>query len=60
MQNSKELIDFLSTIDSLQDRFRESVISQQREINPKHKPVDDTLELIAESTRYVDSQRGTF
>jgi len=61
MKSAKEVDQFLSTLDSLQSRFRDSVVIQQRQ-----DKANDAQEQVADResspalTRYVDSQRGTF
>jgi hypothetical protein len=61
MKSAKEVDKFLSTIDSIQSRFRDAVVIQQRldNANDTQEPVADR-ESSPALTRYVDSQRGTF
>lgn len=61
MQSSQEVTDFLSTLDSIQSRFRDSVVIEQRQGKANEsQDVAKSLEASAALTRYIDSQRGTF
>jgi hypothetical protein len=61
MKRPKEVTDFLSTIDSIQSRFRDSVVIQQRQGGANEsQDAAKSLEASVALTRYVDSQRGTF
>jgi hypothetical protein len=60
MATLKEVNDFLSTLDSLQARYHESVVIQQRGERMKKVEAEQTPEASAEINRYVDSQPGTF
>jgi hypothetical protein len=60
MATLKEVNDFLSTLDSLQSRYHESVVIQQRGDKTKKVEAAQTPEASAETNHYVDSQRGTF
>jgi hypothetical protein len=60
MANLKEVKDFLSTLDSIQIKFHDSVVARQREDRTRESQELQTPELSAELTCSVDSQRGTF
>ena len=60
MTNSKEVKDLLSTLDSIQIRFHDSVVARQREDRTRESQELQTPELRAELTYSVDSQRETF
>jgi len=61
MKDTKGVEDFLSTLDFIQSRFRDSVVVQQRMDRAEEAEGQAAiLESSAALTRHVDSQRGTF
>jgi hypothetical protein len=60
MATLKEVNDFLSTLDSLQARYRELVVIRQDGDRTQKVEVEQTPQACAEFNQYVDSQRGTF
>ena len=60
MATLKEVNDFLSMLDSLQSRYHESVVIQQRGDSPQKAEAAQTPGASAALNHYVESQRGTF
>jgi hypothetical protein len=56
----EDLNDFISKVDSIQARFHQTVVAQQREDSSKRAEYKHTPESIVESDRYIDSQWETF
>jgi hypothetical protein len=59
MLSSEDVKDFISTVDSIQARFHQTVVTQQCENSSKMAEQKHTPESI-ELDLYIDSQRGTF
>ena len=60
MATLKEVHDFLSMLDSLQSRYRESVVIQQRGDSSQKVKAEQTPGASPALSHYIDSQRGTF
>lgn len=60
MKSAKEVLEFLSEIDSIQLTFREIVFSRQQEDRAKEDMGKCLLAPNAELNRHIDSRRGTF
>jgi hypothetical protein len=61
MSNSAEMKDFMATIDSIQSRFMESLITGRRDaIFGQSAKRDDSQSEVDPGKACIDSQRGTF
>jgi hypothetical protein len=58
MTSAKEVLEFLSAVDSLQHAFRETVLSRQLEDRAKEYMGKSMLDPSIELSRQIDSQRG--
>jgi hypothetical protein len=61
MKDTKNVEDFLSTLDFIQSTFRNSIVGQQRMDRAEEAQGQAAIrESSAALTRHIDSQRGTF